>query len=57
MYNVIYYAANGREATASVHSWTRAMDKATQLAMRQAKPPFPIVIKDEFGQIIHEIKG
>jgi hypothetical protein len=57
MYSVTYYAANGREATASVHSWTRAMDKATQLAMRQAKPPFPIVICDDLGRIIHEIKG
>jgi hypothetical protein len=57
MYNVTYYAANGRETSACVHSWTRAMDKAAQLATRQAKPPFPIVIKDELGRIIHEIKG
>jgi len=57
MYNVIYYAANGRETSALVHSWTKALDKASQLATRQAKPPFPIVIKDELGRIIHEIKG
>jgi hypothetical protein len=57
MYNVTYYAANGRETTALVHSWTRAMDKASELAMRQAKPPFPIVITDDLGRIIHEIKG
>lgn len=57
MYSVTYYAANGRETSAHAHSWTRAMDKAAQLATRQAKPPFPIVIKDEFGRIIHEIKG
>jgi hypothetical protein len=57
MYFVTYYAANGRETSALVHSWTRALDKASTLAARQAKPPFPIVIKDELGRIIHEIKG
>jgi hypothetical protein len=57
MYFVTYYAANGRETSALVHSWTRALDKASTLAMKQAKPPFPIVIKDELGRIIHEIKG
>lgn len=57
MYNVTYYAANGRETSALVHSWTKALDKASQLAIRQVNPPFPIVIKDEYGRIIHEIKG
>ena len=57
MYNVTYYAANGRETSSHVSSWTRAMDKAAKIAVRQSKPPFPIVIKDEYGRIIHEIKG
>lgn len=57
MYAVIYYAANGREVSTLAHSWTRAMDKVAMLATKQVKPPFPIVIKDELGRIIHEIKG
>ena len=57
MYSVTYYAANGRETSASVPSWTRAMDKAAKLATRQAKPPFPILICDDLGRVIHEIKG
>lgn len=57
MYVVTYYAANGRETSSSMSSWTQAMDRAAKLAVRQAKPPFPIVIKDDLGRIIHEIKG
>ena len=57
MYRVTYYAANGRETTASIASYSRAMDQAAKLATRQVKPPFPIIIQDEQGQIIQTIHG
>ncbi len=57
MYVVTYFAANGRETSSSAPSWSRALDKASMLAAKQAKPPFPIIIKDDLGRIIHEIKG
>jgi hypothetical protein len=57
MYKVTYYAANGRETTASTASYSRAMDRAAKLAIRQDKPPFPIIILDEQGQIIQTIHG
>ena len=56
MYTVTYFA-NRREVSAPAASWTRAMDKATAIALRQSTPPFPIVIKDDLGQIIHTIHG
>lgn len=55
MYYVVYFA-KGRELSASSTSWTRAMDKVGIIATKFERP-FPIVIKDDLGRIIHEIKG
>lgn len=54
-YSVVYYARQ-RELSVQAPSWTRAMDKATRIACDRDRP-FPIVIKDDAGHILHEIKG
>lgn len=55
MYSVVYFA-NRREVSVAAASWQRAMDKASNVAITKAKP-FPIVIKDDCGTIIHKISG
>ena len=55
MYSIVYFA-KGREVSSSSTSWTRAMDKAGLIAVKSERP-FPIVIKDDLGRIIYEIKG
>ena len=54
-YSVVYFARK-REISVQAASWTRAMNKAAKLACERERP-FPIVIKDEAGHILHEIKG
>lgn len=54
-YSIVYFA-RAREMSVQAPSWTRAMDKAAKIAIDRDRP-FPIVIKDEAGHIIHEIKG
>lgn len=56
MYSVVYFGAHGREFSSQVASWQRAMDQASKVALTKARP-FPIVIKDDLGRVIHEIKG
>jgi hypothetical protein len=56
MYSIVFYAANGKETTATASSYSRAMDRASQIAIAQSRPPFPILIKLE-GQIIQTIHG
>jgi hypothetical protein len=57
MYKVVYYASHGREASVSAASYSRAMDKASNLAIKQVRPPFPIIIQDDEGRIIQTIHG
>lgn len=55
MYSVVYFA-NRREVSAQAASWERALDKASKVAITKDRP-FPIVIKDDYGNIIHKING
>ena len=54
-YSVVYFN-RAREMSVQAPSWTRAMDKAAKLAIERERP-FPIVIKDDSGHVIHTIKG
>jgi hypothetical protein len=54
-YAVVYFA-RAREVSVKAASWTRAMDKAANIAIKRERP-FPIIIKDGDGHILHEIKG
>jgi len=55
MYTVTYFQGK-REMSASAASWSKAMDKASMVAIKQSLPPFPIVIKQD-GIIVHTIHG
>ncbi len=54
-YSVVYYVRQ-REMSVAAASWSRAMDRASRIAVDRDRP-FPIIIKDDSGHIIHEIKG
>ena len=54
-YSVVYFIRQ-RELSVKASTWTRAMDKASDIAIKRERP-FPIVIKDDSGHILHEIKG
>lgn len=54
-YAVVYFTRK-REVSVQAPSWTRAMDKAAKIAIERDRP-YPIIIKDDAGNILHEIKG
>lgn len=56
MYKVAYFGFGSRLHTCEAPSWSRALDAASHFAVRKANP-FPITIRDEDGNVIHEIKG
>lgn len=55
-FSVVYYNAKGRETVSPQVSYSRAMDRASVLAIKLPRP-FPIIILDDEGRLIHEIKG
>ena len=54
-YSVVYWNRQ-REMSCAAPSWSRAMDRAAKLATERERP-FPIIIKDDAGHIVHTIKG
>lgn len=54
-YSIVFYR-NSREVSVGAASWSAAYSKASHYAIREERP-FPIIIKDDLGRIILEIKG
>lgn len=58
MYKVTYFTSRGIQTAYAVNGYSRAMEWAAKLATKPAaKPPFPIVILNEQGQVVQTIKG